>query len=256
MTDAAVAEHAAHDPEPPVKGLRGATAGASLVPLGILFALNFVDEFDRVAFAALAPEIREAFDLSDEGISSLRAIAGVLTLFAALPMGIIADRWNRVRLSVIAGVLWGVASVLTGVVGAVFLLFLVRFASGLGRISNEVVHPSLLADLYPRRAHPKVFGAHRMANAVAPVAGIVAGYIGSSLGWEAAFFLLAIPTLVAVAFAARLREPVRGESIDKELAIAESGQPPVRYAEARRQLFAVPTLKRLWLGALDRKSVV
>jgi branched-chain amino acid transport system ATP-binding protein len=231
------------------RGLRRITAGAAVLPLGVLFALNFVDEFDRVAFAALAPEIRQAFGLSDEGISTLRAVSGVITLFAALPMGIIADRWNRVRLSVIAGLLWGVAAALTGLVGSVVLLYLVRFASGLGRITNEVVHPSLLADLYPRKAHPRVFGAHRMANAVAPVAGIVAGYIGSEIGWEAAFFVLAAPTALALLVAARLREPLRGESIDRELAAAEAGQPHVSYAEARRQLFAVPTLKRLWMGA-------
>ncbi|MFZ6002686.1 MAG: MFS transporter [Actinomycetota bacterium] len=231
------------------KGLAGITLGASALPLGLLFVLNFVDEFDRVAFAALAPEIRDAFDLTDASLSSLRAIAGVLTLFAALPLGILADRTKRVRISVIAGFLWGICAMLTGFVGAVFLLFLVRLGSGLGRIINEVVHPSLLADYYPREAHPRVFGAHRLANAVAPIAGPVAGYIGASYSWQAAFFVLAVPTAVVLLFALRLREPARGESIDPELAAAQEGEAAVPFAEARRQLFAVPTLRRLWLGA-------
>ena len=242
--DDALQERASHP-----RSLRRLTGGAAVLPLAVLFTLNFVDEFDRVAFAALAPEIREAFDLTDEGISTLRAVAGVLTLFAALPMGILADRVKRVRTSIVAGILWGVAAVLTGVVPGIFLLYVVRFGSGLGRITNEVVHPSLLADYYPASAHPRVFGAHRMANAIAPVAGIVAGYIGSSLGWEAAFFILAAPTVVALLFALRLREPHRGESIDADLAAAEAEQAPTKFAEARRQLFAVPTLKRLWLGS-------
>ena len=231
------------------KSLTTLVGGASLVPLAVLFTLNFVDEFDRVAFAALAPEIRDAFNLSDEGISTLRAIASVLALFAALPIGILADRFNRVRISIIAGVAWGVAAVLTGVVPALFLLYLVRFFSGVGRISNESVHPSLLADYYPREAHPRVFGIHRMANATAPVAGVVAGYVGATFGWQAAFFVLAAPTAAALFVASRLREPARGESIDAELAIAQSGDDPVSYGEARRQLFAVPTLRRLWVGA-------
>ncbi|HUR50327.1 MAG TPA: MFS transporter [Acidimicrobiales bacterium] len=231
------------------KSLTTVVGGASLVPLAVLFTLNFVDEFDRVAFAALAPEIRDAFNLSDEGISTLRAIASVLALFAALPIGILADRFNRVRISIIAGVAWGVAAVLTGVVPALFLLYLVRFFSGVGRISNESVHPSLLADYYPREAHPRVFGIHRMANATAPVAGVVAGYVGATFGWQSAFFVLAVPTAIALFVAARLREPARGESIDAELAIAQAGDDPVSYGEARRQLFAVPTLRRLWVGA-------
>ena len=231
------------------KSLTALVGGASLVPLAVLFTLNFVDEFDRVAFAALAPEIRDAFNLSDEGISTLRAISSVLALFAALPIGILADRFNRVRISIIAGVAWGVAAVLTGVVPALFLLYLVRFFSGVGRISNESVHPSLLADYYPREAHPRVFGIHRLANATAPVAGVIAGYVGATFGWQAAFFVLAAPTGVALFVASRLREPARGESIDAELAIAQSGDDPVSYGEARRQLFAVPTLRRLWVGA-------
>ena len=234
------------------EGQRARTAvalGASAVPLALLFVLNFVDEFDRVAFAALAPEIRDAFGLSDTGLSSLRAISGVLTLFAALPLGILADRTHRVRLSVVAGFLWGICAVLTGVVGAVFLLFLVRLGSGLGRIINEVVHPSLLGDLYPPDAHPRVFGIHRLANAVAPVAGPVAGYIGAEYGYRAAFFVLAAPTAIVLLFALRLREPNRGESLDADLAAKQADQPPVPFAEARRQLFAIPTLRRLWLGA-------
>ncbi|MGQ0432180.1 MAG: MFS transporter [Microthrixaceae bacterium] len=231
------------------RGVKAITLGASALPLGLLFVLNFVDEFDRVAFAALAPEIRDAFGMSDAGLSSLRAISGVLTLFAALPLGILADRTKRVRISVIAGFLWGICAMLTGVVGAVFLLYLVRFGSGLGRIINEVVHPSLLGDYYPREAHPKVFGAHRLANAVAPVAGPVAGYIGATYSWQVAFFVLAVPTAIVLVFALRLREPARGESIDADLAAAQADEAPVPYSEARRQLFAVPTLRRLWLGA-------
>jgi len=235
------------DPPP---GARGAGAlGASAVPLALLFVLNFVDEFDRVAFAALAPEIRDAFGLSDAGLSSLRAVSGVLTLFAALPLGILADRANRVRLSIVAGLLWGVCAALTGVVGAVALLFLVRLGSGLGRIINEVVHPSLLGDLYPPRSHPRVFGIHRLANAVAPVAGPVAGYIGAEYGFRAAFFVLAAPTAVVLLLALRLREPHRGESLDAALAAAQASDDAVPFVEARKQLFAVPTLRRLWLGA-------
>ena len=79
-----------------IRGLRKATAGYSLMPLGLLFTLNFVDEFDRIAFAALTPEIRDAFDLSDTGITAVAAVTSVFALLAALPLGILADRFDRV----------------------------------------------------------------------------------------------------------------------------------------------------------------
>ena len=237
-------------PSLPSGRMAAITGGASALPLLVLFGLNFVDEFDRVAFAALLPEIQDTFNLSDGGALALGGVTGVFTLIAALPLGIVADRFNRVRLAVAAAVLWAACAILTGVVPALVLLYIVRMGSGLGRIINEVVHPSLLGDYYPREAHPRVFGWHRAANSLGNVAGPIAGLIAATFFWEAAFWILALPTAVFVLLgAARLREPKRGESIDAALAAELEGQEDVSYAEARRQLFAVPTLRRLWLGA-------
>ncbi len=226
-----------------------AAEGGTLVPLGLLFGLNFVDEFDRIAFAALTPEIRDAFGLSDAGIGAVGVTTAVFVLLAALPMGVIADRVNRVRVSAAAAVLWGVMSVLTGVVPAVALLFVVRLLAGVGRVINEVVHPSLLSDYYPPDAHPRVFQIHRMANPVSALSALAAGAIAATLGWQWAFILLSVPTFALLLAVAKLREPLRGESIDADLAARTSDQAPISFAEARRQLFAVRTLRRLWLGA-------
>jgi branched-chain amino acid transport system ATP-binding protein len=229
--------------------LAALTAGAPIAPLAILFGLNLVDEFDRIAFAALTPEIRDAFHLSDTAIGAVGVVSAVFVLLAALPIGFVADRFNRVRLSAGAALLWGAMSVLTGVVPTVALLFLVRLLAGVGRIANEVVHPSLLSDYYPPAAHARVFQIHRLANPVSAASGILAGAIGATLGWRWTFMLLAIPTFVLLAALGRLRDPERGASLDPELAARAAAQGEVTFVEARRQLFAVRTLRRLWLAA-------
>ncbi|MEA3076524.1 MAG: branched-chain amino acid transport system ATP-binding protein, partial [Actinomycetota bacterium] len=236
---------------PPGRGLKAITGGFAAAPLVVLFGLNMVDEFDRAAFGALIPEIRDRFGVSDSKILTLGAITAVFTLLASLPLGVLADRLNRVRLSIAAAVLWGVTSVLTGVVPSLFLLYLVRMGSGVGRIINEVVHPSLLADYYPRENQPRVFGVHRAANSIGNIGGPLAGIIAALIFWQAAFWILALPTVVFLVLAiVRLREPKRGESIDAALAAeAEADDESTPFAEARRQLFAVKTLRRLWLGA-------
>jgi branched-chain amino acid transport system ATP-binding protein len=53
------------------------TGGEAIAPLGILFGLNLVDEFDRIAFAGLLPEIRDHFNLTDFQ-------AGLITIFTIL----------------------------------------------------------------------------------------------------------------------------------------------------------------------------
>ncbi|MER3452345.1 MAG: hypothetical protein C4344_01195, partial [Acidimicrobiia bacterium] len=225
--------------------LRAALVGAGLplAPLAILFGLNFVDEFDRIAFAVLTPEIRDAFHLSDTAIGGL---VGVFILLAALPIGFVGDRFDRIKLSAGAALLWGTMSVLTGIVPTVALLFLVRFFAGVGRVANEVVHPSLLADFYPPEAHPRVFQIHRMANPVSAVSAVVAGFIGATLGWRWTFVLLALPTFVLLT---GLPHPARGASIDPELAARNDARARVSFTEARRQLFAIRTLRRLWVAA-------
>jgi ABC-type branched-subunit amino acid transport system ATPase component/predicted MFS family arabinose efflux permease len=225
------------------------TAGFPILPLGILFGLNLVDEFDRVAFAALISEIRDAFDLSDEGILQVAGFAGLATLLLSLPMGVLGDRVNRIRLAIGAAALWGTCAVFTGLVPTVWLLFIVRLGAGLGRIINEVVHPSLLSDLYPRETHPRVFGVHRIANSAGQIAGPIAGILAALISWQAAFVLLAIPTGALLAAALRLREPRRGESVDADLAASIADDPAVPFGEARRQLAATRTLKRFWFGA-------
>ncbi|MEX2537234.1 MAG: MFS transporter [Actinomycetota bacterium] len=240
--------------QPPPKRLgrlAAITGGESIFPLAVLFGLNFVDEFDRLAFATLTPELRDAFNLSDAGITAVGTLSGVLTLLAALPVGWLGDRISRVRMAIISAAIWGTMSIATGLVPAVWALFIVRFIAGVGRLSNESIHPSLLADYYPPSAHPSVFRIHRFANPLAGVAGILAGLITKAFGWEWAFILLSIPTFLFIITAAKLREPIRGQSIDMELAEKiHATEGTVPFGEARRQLYNVRTLRRLWTGAL------
>ena len=236
---------------------------APLAPLGILFALNLVDEFDRVAFGVLSPEIRDTFNLSDSGIVAIGSLAAVFALCAALPIGYLADRTNRVRLSAVAALVWGSMTVLTGLAPVVFVLFIARLGAGIGRIVNEPVHASLLADYYPAERHPRVFAVHRLANPVSLGFAVVIGALGAWWDWRAVFFVLAVPTFVLVLGLVRLREPLRGQSVNADLAAQAKDADWIPLGEARRQLYSVRTLKRLWfaifflgIGAISLAQIV
>jgi len=229
--------------------LEGVTGGEAVAPLAILFGLNLVDEFDRIAFAALTPEIRDHFDLTNSEIGVIGVLTAIFVLLAALPMGVIADRFNRVRMSALAALVWGSMSILTGIVPAVALLIVVRIFAGLGRVTNDIVHPSLLQDYYAPAHQPRVFQVHRLANSLGAASALVSGAIGSTLGWQWAFILLAVPTFLLLSGAIKLREPKRGASVDAEAAAEEDAEPAVPFGEARRQLLAIATLKRLYFGS-------
>jgi branched-chain amino acid transport system ATP-binding protein len=215
--------------------------GAAVLPLAALFGLNLVDELDRIAFAALTPEIRDAFHLVDAQIVAIGSISSLLILVAALPMGVLGDRMSRVKLTGIAALVWGVCAALTGLAWVVPLLVLARLGSGAARTSSEVVHPSLLADLYEPELHPKVFQVHRLASPLSAGAGLLVGVLGAALGWRMTFILAAVPTFLLVSLMLRVEEPARG--VDHDEAVEVMG-----FREARQHLFGVRTLRRCWIG--------
>src|SRR2546422_6352161 len=121
-TDSSAAEPAPEDvlPEEEVKAarkrFRDSLGSWGLYPLAILFIFNMVDEFDRVAFGTLSPEIRDYFHLSDRAFIAITTFSGILPVLLSVPMGYLADRSNRVRLSQAGALIWAITAVIIGVV--------------------------------------------------------------------------------------------------------------------------------------------
>ncbi|MBA2325590.1 MAG: MFS transporter [Actinobacteria bacterium] len=227
------------------------TGGAPFFPLFVLFGLNAVDELDRTAFGILLPEIRDHFNLDNEGILAVVGLSFVAALVLALPIGFSADRQSRTRIAVLGAIAWGTFSVLTGFATIVLMLVIARAGSGLGRAVNDPVHNSLIADYYDIPIRPRVYSVHRAANSVGQFVGPLAGgVIAYYLGWRAPFIIFGIPTAIFVILALRLREPVRGNFERKAMgasteAIATEEQPP-SWGESWRIVWQVRTLRRLF----------
>ena len=233
------------------KRLEAITGGAPAAPLLVLFGLNLVDELDRIAFGVMGPKIGETFGIEDGDVIVISTLVAIAAVAAVLPLSYLADRFDRVRLVAFAAVTWMSLSVLTGLAGwagMLGLLVIARLGAGIGRAVNEPVHSSLLPDYYESEQLPKVFAFHRIANPVAYVSAVVIGVVGAVLGWQALFIVLAVPTALLIGSTLRLPHPHRGATIDAELAAEGEQQGGVPFTEARRQLFAIRSLKRLYLG--------
>lgn len=183
--------------------------GAPLGPILLLGALNMADEFDRIAFSTLSPEIRDHFEIGDAEILLLSVVPGVIILLTAGLIGWLSDRYSRITVSIVSAVAWGTASILTGLVPSLALLLGVRILSGVGRAANEIVHPSLIADLYPEKSHPRAYLIHRLGNPLAQVSGVLAGFIAEEFGWTKAFYILTIPTVMLTIALSRMKDPGR-----------------------------------------------
>jgi len=232
--------------------------GAALFPLAVLFFLFFFDEFDTAAFGVLAPDIEKSFHLTDARFGLIVILNVSIVLLLAVPVGWLGDRTKRTRLVIAGGVLAGVFSFLTGIVGTVALLFVVRIGNGLGRLINEPVHSSLLADYYPPESRGVIYAIHRTAPQWAIVVGAaITGAVAALWGWQVAFVILIVPILITVFFALRLREPRRGGTDDPDAALEAEAEEPVPFRQGARTLWAVPTLRReYWSYAFIGAGVI
>src|SRR5438067_9638589 len=218
-----------------------------LFPLGVLLGLSLVERFDFAAFGVLSPEIRHAFHLSDAAFAGIVGLTAALPILLSVWIGYLADRSNRVRITMVAGLLWGMTAILTGLAPVVAVLVIARLLGGVGLLVNEPVHPSLLADWYPPAELPRVNAWHRMGGAVGLVGGPLAGFLSGITGWRAPFVILAIPTFVFVALCFRLDEPIRGATAGARS--QNDDDDDVSIAEAFRRWRAVRSLNRTWSAA-------
>ncbi|MDQ1396959.1 MAG: hypothetical protein QOG64_2218, partial [Acidimicrobiaceae bacterium] len=164
--------------------------------LAVLSLLYFFDEFDTAAFGVLAPDIERSFHLTDQKFISIVVLNVSLVLLLAIPVSYLADRIRRTPLVIISGVLAGLFSFGTGIVGSAGLLVLVRFGNGLGLLGNGSIHNSLLADYFPAEDRGPVYATHQNAVYLGGIAGpMLAGLMASLFGWRSAFLILIVPIL-------------------------------------------------------------
>ncbi len=230
------------------------TGGAPMYPLLVLFALNGLDELDREAFNVLLPDIRRHFDLSLASLLTLVSLAGVAIILLEFPIAHWADRTKRTRLTAIGTGVFGFFSMLTGLATNVFpMMALARVGAGLGRSTERPLHRSLLSDYYGVNVRPGVFAFHGAANNIGQFIGpLSAGLIAHFLGWRWPFVIFASLTFFVVAFAWRMRDPVRGEHERRAIGatdeIALTEEPPASMAEAWRILWQIRSIRRIWIA--------
>ena len=159
---------------------------------------------DLVGFGIVVPILptyAQQFGVSPTTIGLIFASFSVAQLVFAPIWGRLSDRIGRKPILVISLFGTAVGSVLTGVAGAVPLLFLGRLIDGASGASVSVAQASA-ADLAPPHQRAKLMGLLGAAFGVGFVAGPAIGALGSLIGPRVPFYLAAaiafVNALVAI----------------------------------------------------------
>ena len=218
----------------------------------------------------LTPNVRDAFHLTNAGILLIVAIAGAAALLCTLPVAVLADRTNRVRIALIGALVGAAFSIGLGAAQTVVVATIMLVGVSMGQAVIFPTHNSLLADYYPVPARPRIYSAHRAGISIGAIAGVLIGAgLAAVCSWRAPFFFFAVPIVIVVLIGLRLREPPRGRHEQVELSRADAGlrarragPPGRRPRTARRGRLDVPvepppSLGEAWrtvwkIGALRR----
>ncbi len=185
--------------------------------------------FQRLAGANLAAQSAEQVSLAAVPIVAVLALGagpgeiGLLAtaqtlpfLLLSIPAGLLADRWSRRRLMVVAEVLRA-ASLVALLFATLFgqlslvLLTVLGFIGAAGTVGFSVAAPALVPSLVPQAALGAANSRLELARSVAFAAG--PALAGALVAWaeaSSAFVLAAVLSAAAVALLLRLPEAPRG----------------------------------------------
>src|SRR5438128_3689508 len=105
---------------------------ATATVLGLLCVMYLITYVDRVNIATAAPEIRRELRLSNTQLGFVLSAFAYPYLLFQIFGGWIGDRFGPRRTLFLCGVTWATATILTGLVGSLTTLFLVRVMLGVG----------------------------------------------------------------------------------------------------------------------------
>jgi MFS family permease len=194
--------------------------------LGVLVIVYVFNFLDRQILSILNEAIKADLGLRDDQLGFLYGTAfAVFYAVFGLPLGRLADTWDRRRLIAWGLAFWSAMTVLSGFARNFGQLTAARIGVGIGEASASPAAYSMLSDYFPAARRATVLAIYS--------SGIYIG-IGLSLGlggmivdrwdiafadtgapfglrgWQVAFFVVGTPGLLLALLVASLREPVRG----------------------------------------------
>lgn len=226
-----------------IKTPSAAYRGYVLFALIVIYTVNFID---RQILGILAIPIQADLGLSDTQLGLMRGVSFALFYSTlGVPVAILADRSNRVRIMSVALTLWSAATMVCGLATSFIQLFLARMAVGVGEAGGVAPAYSIVSDYFPPRQRALALGIYSFGIPLGSAIGIVfGGVIATVLDWRSAFFIVgAFGLLLMPIFLLTVREPARG-GLDGESAKAA----PAPFREVMATLLKKPSFWMLSIG--------
>ena len=150
-------------------------------------------------------------ELSDTDLGRLGNAFILLYAVVGLPLGRLADRWNRRWLLAVGVALWSVTTILSGFATGFWSLVVLRFGVGIGEATCAPTASSLIGDLVPAQRRARAMSIFMLGLPLGlALSSFVSGAVAQYHGWQSAFFVAGVPGLLLAFAALFILDPPRG----------------------------------------------
>lgn len=197
--------------------------------VGVLMIIYVVSFIDRQILSLLVKPIRAAMEISDLQMGLLMGFGFALFYtFFGIPLGWMADRYNRLGLIAVGLVVWSIMTAGCGLANQFYSLLFFRFGVGIGEAALSPAAYSMIADAFPPRRLGTAISVYSMGIYIGSgLAMLGGGYIvhyatsgavpalpliGEVAPWQLVFIAVGLPGLPLALLLLTLREPARHKS--------------------------------------------
>lgn len=195
----------------------------------VAYTVSFID---RTILSLLIPPIQADLGISDTQISLLAGFAfAIFYTIMGIPLGRVADRYNRRNLIAIGITVWCLMTAACGLARNYWQLFAARVGVGVGEAALSPAAYSMISDLFPRDQLGRAIAIYSIGLPVGSglallIGGVAVGLVadlppvtlplvGTLSSWQITFMLVGLPGLLVALLVMLLREPARrGRSSD------------------------------------------
>ncbi|PUA19114.1 MFS transporter [Glaciimonas sp. PCH181] len=172
---------------------------ATTVVLLMLCLMYFITYLDRVNVSSAASGFGKEFNLSKTEIGLVFSAFAYPYLVFQIIGGWVSDKFGAKRTLIYCGVLWAVATILTGFSGGLISMLLARLLLGLGEGATFPAATTAMSRWVKKEnrgfAQGITHAFARIGNAVAPAAVV---FVMATHGWRTSFYICGVLSLVWV----------------------------------------------------------
>jgi len=200
--------------------------GVAWYAVFILMLCYTLSYADRQILAFLVGPLKLDLHISDTEVGLLQGLAfAVIYALLGLPMGMLADRFNRRNIVAIGVIVWSLMTALSSFARSFWSLAAARMGVGIGEATLSPCAFSMIADSFPKERLGSALSVYTMgiqlgsglaliiggvvAQAVSHLPPIEVPGLGSFAAWRVTFLIVGAPGILVALLLFTIREPAR-----------------------------------------------